>query len=510
MIGIRSLFLPPYIGSYYLSSQTLVGLEIQKDAIYATVVHANGHLKTITACYQQAIAQDDVTPYEERLTDALKKIATLLPASYDELIVPLSNSSVVFKELTVPFIDLATIKLVAPFEVEPLLPFALHEALVDVLVTHIEKQQKKSTILVAAVKRANVSDMLMALQAAGLKPTKFSVHLFEFYSIFKEIPEYHTDPAPTLCLETTQDALQCFAVVDGELANTRIVPRGYNDARFMQDIQFTLDNFNSTLPEAKKIQRILVATTALDAKKVIGEIEESTGIKTDEFLLYKVVHNNTIKAVNSVLLTTPFIACVGAALDLTYTRAINFLQDAFEPHDNNLLLRQGIVALTLMLICLGSLIAHTQFTQAKLRREVYTSQQEMVQRLKKELNLPANQTNKSLGEVIKFAKAQVTKQQEIWFALSSQNRYSFLKYLQELFSRLDPQKLGLTLTMLSINDANDFMTIEGSVRGYDELSILKQELAKPNGIFTGIRPPLPQDPAFFSIKIEIDKQYRED
>ncbi len=503
---LRSFFLPESIRGYYITPQKLVGLEIYDTAIFATVVSAYGHKKTIIGCYQQDITKSELVALDDQIVDALKKISVQF-GTYDQLILSIANNFAIFKEITVPFLDIDTIKMVVPFEVESMIPFALSDAFIDALVTRQDTQARKTTVLVAALKRSTVAGYVTLLEKAGLKPTKFSLHLFEFYSVFKEIPEFHQDRTPTLCVEALPHASQCIAIVDGELVNTRIVPRGYQDARFVQDIQFTLDNFNNALPEEKKIKRILIASTS-ENKDLINNLHENTGLSVDEFLLYKIVHNNTIKATNGVLLTTPFIGAVGAALDLPYTRTINFLQDEFEPHDNKLLLKQLITAAIFMLMIFGALIIHTQRIQSKIKNEIAASSQEAKTRIIKELDLPEKQVKgRELSGVMSIANTYIKKQEEVWFALSSQNRYSFLHYLQELFRRINPQELGLSLTQLSINENTDTMTLEGEVKGWDELSKLDQELSRPNTPFTLVNHP--QQPKF-SIKITLDKNYKED
>lgn len=503
---VRTLFLPDSLYGYYITTRKLVGIEIQGDGVFATVVQAYGKKKTIMHCFHEEISRDELISLDERAVEALKKIALTI-GNYDELIVSLPNNLAIFKEITVPFADVDTIKMVIPFEIEPMLPFPLHEAFIDLLVTHQDKIENKTTVQVAAIKKVSVAQTIALFNNAGLKPTKLSIHLFEFYSIFKEIPEYHNDITPTLCIEAAHNSTQLMAIIDGQLKNIRIIPRGPTDARFMQDLQFTIDTFNNALPENKKLQRILIATEATDNKTFINDIHEATHLKTEEFLLYKIVHNNTIKAVNGVWLTAPFIASVGCALDLPYSRAINFLQEEFALHNNTLLFRQCITAMILALIIIGSLIIHTQLTQRKIKKEIIASQTEARQKLVKELNLPQQRAGDSLNRVIDLARASVKKQEEIWFALSSQNRYSFLNYLQELFRRLDAKALGLTITMLSIHDANGTMVLEGEVKDYAALHLLDQELSRPNGMFKDVTHP--QEPKF-SIKITLDKNYKED
>ena len=498
---LRALFLPSSLRGYYLASQKNVGIEIQKNAVLATIVQAQGHKKVILNCIQQDIASDESIPLEGRIIDALKKVAASI-GGYDGLSVSLPNNVAIFKEITIPFADIDTIKQVVPFEIEPLLPFALQDAFIEVLVTQYNNAENKVTVQAAAVKRTTVAQTRALYYEAGLKPDKFSIHLFESYAIYKEIPEYHNDKTSTLSIEVGDDFRQFMAIIDGQLRNIRIIAREAQDAHFVQDIQFNLEIFNSTLPDDKKIQRILVATAAADNKTLLDEIHGVTGLKAEELLLYKVVHNNTIKAVNGVLLTTPFIASVGAALDLTYSRSINFLQDEFAPYDNTLLIRQLITSGVLLVAVLGGLVLHTQLTQYRIKKEIRQSQQEAKQRLIKELGLTKVAPGTSLEKLLIQARASVKKQEEVWFALSSQNRYSFLNYLQELFRRVDVKALGLKLTMLSINDATSTMVLEGEVKNYAALQLLDQELSRPHGMFKEITHP--QEPKF-SIKIILDK-----
>ncbi len=508
---VRSWFLPESIGGYYISSRKLVGLEIHAHAIFATTVLAKGYKKTITSCVQQDIVQDELISLEDRTIEALKKISSIV-GDYDELTFSISNNLVIFKEITVPLTDIDTIKMVAPFEVEPMLPFALQDAFFDILVTHYDHTTQKTTVQVAALKQSTVQAYITLLHTAGINPTKFSVHLFEFFSVFKEIPEYQTDNISTLCIETLSDSRQFLAIIDGELAHIRSIPRGA-DAKFVQDIQFTFDTFNGMLPEDKKIKRILLATMAPHDRQLINEIEDLTGTKTEEFLLYKVVHNNTIKAINSVLLTSHFIGSIGAALDLPYTRSINFLQNEYAPQDEKLMLQQFCAGIILFIIVFGSLILHTQLTQRKIKNEIRASQSEAVGKLVHELGLNQKLAKSTdLKKIIADAQAYVTKQEEIWFALSSQNRYSFLNYLQELFRRLDAKALGLFVTMLSINDSTSTMVLEGEITGgkykdWDALKELNNELSRPNTMFTVQK--YPQE-LKFSIKITLNKNYKED
>ena len=503
---IRPLFLPRIIGNYYPTSITIVGLEITEDAIYATKVVASGRKKNIVASIKEPVTQEETISFDDRAQSALQKIVPQL-GSYDELCLCISNRYAVFKELTVPFTDVHKIKMVLPFEIEPLLPFSLQDAFVDAIVLGTTDDKKSSKILAAAVKRSVVAQFVQSATAAGLKPTRVSVHLFEFYAACKHIPEYSSSEQSLLIVEIYQNEAQFLAFSpQNTLILTRGITRGYANPKYLDDLQFTLDNANSVLGD-KPIGRIVVASNSPETKQLCAKIQETTGIKTEEFLPYKLIHNNTVTAQKSLDLTVASLCSVGAALELPETRGVNFLQQDLAPDSSTVVLYQLITAGIFLLLILGSLLVHTQMVQYKLRKEISSSQEEAKKRLIQELTLTKQQAQgRSLEKLNAVARQQVDRQEAIWFALSSSNRYSFLNALQELSRRLNPQLLGLTLTSLSINDSTDTMTIEGEVRDYQALQLFEQELNRSTMFKEITRPQKPQ----FSIKVTLDKDYKED
>ena len=89
----------------------------------------------------------------------------------------------------------------------------------------------------------------------------------------------------------------------------------------------------------------------------------------------------------------------------------------------------------------------------------------------------------SAGESIRKAKAEITKEEDIWFSFSSQTRHSFLTYLYDLSTMIDRDTLGLDLKKMTFN--KNGITLDGSVRSFDAVEELIKQLKNTN-LFTQV------------------------
>src|SRR5437763_1853237 len=126
---IKDIFLPEKIGSYYLFSKRIVGIDIGKTHIHATSLRLKGTQIIIEQCYEIPIEANQTTN-SERVVIALKQLQEKI-GSFDELYSSLSSTLIIFKELKLPFLQYEKLKMVVPFEVEPLLPFPASDAVID-------------------------------------------------------------------------------------------------------------------------------------------------------------------------------------------------------------------------------------------------------------------------------------------------------------------------------------------------------------------------------------------
>ena len=147
---IKEIFLPEKIKSYYLFPKTVVGIEINKTHIIATKTRINGTTSTIELVIEEAIPEETSEENLEKTSPALQSIFSKI-GKYDEIHTILPSSVAVFKELKLPFSSREKISMVVGFEIEPLLPFALRDAVIDFIITKEIPEEKSSEIIITAV-----------------------------------------------------------------------------------------------------------------------------------------------------------------------------------------------------------------------------------------------------------------------------------------------------------------------------------------------------------------------
>ena len=174
---IKNIFLPEKIGNYYLFSKRIVGVDIGKTHVNTALLHMHGKIITIENCFEEKIKNGPAGTHDKRIVEALKIIFERL-GSHDAVYTTLSSSLVVFKKLKLPFTSHEKIEMVVNFEVEPLLPFSIQEAIVDFIVTKKTPEEKSSDILVAAVQKKHIVHCLEIFGDAEIFVDKIVVELF--------------------------------------------------------------------------------------------------------------------------------------------------------------------------------------------------------------------------------------------------------------------------------------------------------------------------------------------
>jgi Tfp pilus assembly protein, ATPase PilM len=499
---IRKIFLPTKIGSYYFFTHRIIGIEITKTHIYATVIKAHGNKRTIEQCLQEPIDSDTLISYHERAAQALKNIMHIIGA-YDSITLALSGSVAVFKEITVPFADQEKIKMVVPFEVEALLPFALDQAVIDSIITSTDQATHKSEVLVAAVKRNVLHEQLEICALAGIEPTRVTLDVFEIYGLYTAIPEYAHQKEPLLLIYAGETTTSILCLIQGTLKGLRVIAKKAS----VQDIVLTRDMLSAKLSGDQHFEKIIVTGPGAESEELIAHIAEQTGIATEQLHTYKVIHNGIVRAKNTLTLSESFSVSLAAALSCKTTEDFNVLRDQTSTADTKLIAAQLIAALLLMVFTIGAFTGNSLWVRHKLNKEIAASEKEAINALTKEFNITPKKTGTpSLEVLISAARNEVAKRKSIWSVYSNQNRISFLFYLQELSTRIDREAIGLNLTQLTINENTNVMALEGEVKDYQALQKLEESLARSK-IFTDFTKP---QETKFTIKITLDKNYRED
>ncbi len=523
MIGrlITDVLIPKKVGSYYLVKQRILGFDIGKTTIHVTQLLLHGKKVTLEKFIDQPLELEATAPYAERVS---KTIATILTKvdRYDALRTSISSSIAIFKELTLPFSDPEKISMVINYEIEPFLPFPINQTIIDFIITQSNPAQQSSVILAAAVKKEHIAEHISYFEQAGVSPTTITVDLFDLYGLYKCIPKYKDATGNYALIDIGFNVTRIAFIVDGKLTLVRTLAKGllqwakqvaqknsinsndalekiirfgfnhnndqpFNDAikealsSFLNEIKFTLDSFTAQTKTENKIKEILLLGQGSDIANLPQFFTQQLGITCNLFDSNELLKTDFITLKSGNRIPQSSILSLSTALITPTVENFNLRRHEFSIVDSGLFYRQLFTALSLIVLTFAGILFYTYWQLGTLKKALKNYEIAIVSTLKHR----GLTTAKSLTEALKKSEEKVKQEETIWFAFSSQTRFSFLKYLQDLTAAIDREATGLNLKKLSITEEPRNIILDGEVRDFDALKILEKELKRSN-LFSSI------------------------
>jgi len=532
---IKDIFLPEKIGTYYLFSKYIVGVVIGKTTIIATKTRLQGNNTTIELIIEEKI--EFLAPEEtevERASRSLKNVFSKI-GSYDEVHAVISSSLVVFKEIKLPFVSREKISLVIGFEIEPLLPFSLKDAVIDFIITRQIPEEKSSEILVSAVQKQYLLDLISIFEASGITIDIITVDTIALYGLYSRLPDYNQLRGGTALIDIGLYSTRIALMIDSQLKMVRNLPKGIialskkaahdlhttpNEVmekliRFglestessdytqtmeqtlsslWDDINFTFTSFSAQFLNRNPITKVIVLGDGPLIKGLLTSLSEKTKITCEEFR-FESLKEVKINIKNDNVITPVNLVSISATIPSPMTEEYNLNHAEFSKPTYSLMVKQLVVGIVLTMGLFTSLVTHYSLQTSKLTAEISSSQKEALASLKKTFkNL---QDEKTLSDAIDAAEVEIKTQKETWFAFSSKSRGSFLQYLLELTSVIDAKSIGLELEQVTFGEKE--LVLKARVKDYDALKVLERELGK-SPLFSYIEP---QENLQFTMKITL-------
>lgn len=520
---IKDIFLPKKIDTFYLFTQRIVAFEVGNHAVFATVIRAHRNKRTIQKFLEESYDPHEADSLHNTLVSLVKKIG-----SYDVAYVALSSSLAIFKTMELPFTSLEKIKLVMPFEVEPLLPFSLQDAALDAVINNTNSTTKTSDVLVVAMKRSALEAALQPFIQAGIRPQKVTIGALELYGFMQENNALaHAQNGVSCIIDIDQDKTSILLLVNGKLRTIRVLQTGIADEllrldletaheelhknaqQFFASIQFTIQALLKNEKINEPLGSVLLSGSGGHVPGMTTFIGNLLECPCTLFHPHKVIHNGMITLENGTI-PPAFTTTLATALSSSFTDDFNLdkaYESAYELHQFKI---QTTAALSLFLFMVFSFLLYSFLTARSLRKELEQSQTQVVTELNKafDLGIKGGKGGKSLTSVLNQAEEILTREKSLWFALSETQRSSFLRYLQELTTNINRDELGLNMKRLIFKRderGETKVTLEGSVRDYDAVRKLDEQLQATN-LFTYVPE---QQKTVFNISLTIENN-RED
>lgn len=530
---IQDVFLPERISSYYIFKQRYLGIDITKTHIHATLAVANG--THVTIAKQESVSLSGDASHDEKVIAILPEILRKI-GKVDHVVTAMPSSLVVFKELRLPFATRDKIAMVIRFEVEPLLPFPPHEAVIDFIITKVNEEDKSAQVLVAAAQKKHVAEQLSLFEQAGCAPEKITVDMFALYGLYSEIPTYKDLNGLVALIDLNLHTTSIVTILEKQIRIIRTLPYGLstvakdagssadlkpqqvmdhllrfgseqgtgsgNEAiqksltAFFGKLQFAL---SSTVNQLKidAVEKVILCGPGAEIKNIADFAKEQFGTPCDLFDYGKITDNPKYKIASGVSLSQPTVLSTAIAIPTPAEEGFNLRTGEFAPSQQILFLKQLVSMVVLIVMLFGILIAHTIIQTRRLANENEASSMEAVEALRERFK-DIDEDEDDLSEVISTAKAELSKEEAMWRTFSSEARVSFLELLLELSTRINKQELGFRPKELTIIDSTPReITLKAEVKDYPELKKLEHVLNESK-LFTYVESPSKTE---FSMKI---------
>ena len=537
---IENIFLPAKFGNYYLFSQKTVGIDITKSHINASIAHYKGSI-TLLEQHISLPINGDAQNYEQRVIDQLAVLKQKI-GKVDQIKLTIASTQAVFKELRLPFISYEKISLIIEFEVEPLLPFPVKNAVIDFIITDIDKENQTAQVLVAAVQKEKIAYHLSLFDQAGIDPTLITIDMIALYNLYYHIPQYINLQGSVVLLDLDLHHTRIVLIDNKVLRVIRTLGYGIislfkntesKDSQKPKElldhlIRFGIDTKDST-ENAKlvtqslteyfnKIQFAINSTlNSLQNKTVTKLLLLGAGAKIKDVssFLHSILHypcelfdgqllkeNKKFRINPQFNFSTTDLLSIGSAIRSPQIEEFNLKKDEFQQPQRRLFLKQIIVATILVITILGTLVTHSIIQERKLKNEIFYSTDQAIQLLRERFpQIPEEEED--LDDIVKFAREELEKEEKIWLAFSSKARASFLEYLLELSSRINKPQLGFQLDQLTIiyGEIGE-ITLKAQVRDFEALKQLEQSL-RQSKLFSYVEGQTTTD---FTMKIKIGQK----
>ena len=108
---IKNIFIPESIVDYYIFPKRILSFDVGRTQVHAVQVYLSGRTMRIEKFLEEKIEPGPSTTIQDRTAQAIKNIVAQAD-QFHAVYAAINSSLVVFKELTLPFLEYEKIKMV--------------------------------------------------------------------------------------------------------------------------------------------------------------------------------------------------------------------------------------------------------------------------------------------------------------------------------------------------------------------------------------------------------------
>jgi Tfp pilus assembly PilM family ATPase len=495
---LKELFIPKRLGTHQLIAQRILGIAVHDDAIRMALVYTKHNKTIIEKLIAVPIEIGSVESHKERLVEALC-LGIAQAGAYDQIRVAISSSVVVFKELTLQFLDIEKIRMVLEYEVESMLPFSVNDSIIDFVVTKSDPKEQCSQILVAAVRKQEVADFIDLLAQANIDPSCITVDLLGQYGIFSIITEQQPAQKPVSLVDFGNNSTRITFICNGQLRLTRHLPKGIGTicalitketqatedelelklaqlgidglgdeavtrsaqkhfTLLINDIQFTLNSFSMKLAINEEINKVLITGVTAKVKGFIEFCATTMQVPCMLFEPQKMFNLKTFKGAlpDEVDNWTPFTFALGAAITHQSQYSFDLRRKEFAWQRDGIIKKQLLLACCMTLFLFGFIGIRGYLEINDLNEQIALIEQREINRFKNENIFPKDKFPKkpTLANVIREGDRIVKDKLDLW-APFAKSRINVLEIWLEITSIINKKQFDVKVKELLISSKDN-------------------------------------------------------
>ncbi len=499
---LKQIFLPEFFKNKRIYSQTIVSYYLEEKKVSAVKVLATRTQTIIKKADTKNFNLNNKKEYKDEIINSIKEISSSF-GSYDQAFISIPTGIVILKELEIPFIEEDKIRMVLDYEIEDQLPFSIKEATIDFTITSQNNVEKKSKLLVAAVRNKDVEEILDIYKQADIDITKITLDLFSIFNLYNNIPEYKNNNIPCAIVDIGSNSTRIALIEDNILKVTRVIPKGISTIEknitdetnlplnkieenlklfgfgqsgdekydksfekhvinFFNDIQFTLNSFSLKLNMQKPLGKLIFTGSYSGIKNLSNYAKNVLQITSEIFDCKKIFSNTHV--INQIDKTeinwNEYITVLGSTLPMDKLLHFNLRKGSLVGDENRLIFKQIFAVVSLVILVIFSVITIGSiriYTLLKQIKEVEQKESDKIYSIfSKETKLAKNLPFKQL---ISRSEKILNEKLEIWGPFENQKLKTLL-ILEELTKIIDKKKFDVTIDSVKIYEDEEIAKVD--------------------------------------------------
>lgn len=154
-------------------SRKIIGLDIQHYSLTAVLLTSSLREHRVDDVIHLPFAGPDDP--DRSLSSALQTLIEKKDLAGSDWVVSIPANQFTFRNLKIPFSNSKKIRMVLPFELEPTLPHAMEDLVIDFHILNSAPSGEQTELIAAAIEKNQLTPYLDALAAANIDPEKITV-----------------------------------------------------------------------------------------------------------------------------------------------------------------------------------------------------------------------------------------------------------------------------------------------------------------------------------------------